>query len=279
MPAPVIDFVKRIKAIPTHVADPPPESGLPRPHYERTANDAWSTVVYFDRNLRRVNVYRAPSERQLGRLYTMGLLSLVEAFERFFKEIAAACVDQVAAYVLDDRLDVFQVKGNALAAHFEAGNLGRALCESSTWLDCEQINKRFKRILADPFVEGKFQVFKPKTDRSSLVEIVWQLRHTIVHNAATITRSDALKLRLLTRRAVDAPRVLWPTRGDVWYVKLYLDKVVEEINQEIGTRLAELMTTLLADAPGLFDAAEKAQQLANLFGHPALVGGIARDPL
>jgi hypothetical protein len=271
MPAPAIDFVKRITAIPAHLATPPPESGLPRPHYERTANDVWSTVVYFDRNLRRVNIYRAPSERQLGRLNTMVLLSLVEAFERFFKEIAAACVDHVAGYVLDDRLDVFQVKGNALAAHFDADTLGRALCE--------QINKRFKRILADPFVEGKFQVFKPKTDRSTLVEIIWQLRHTIVHNAATVTRSDALKLRLLTRRPVDAPRVLWPTRGDVWYVKLYLDKVVEEINQEIGARLSELMTTLLADDPSLFAAPDKAQQLANLFGLPCSVGGILRHPL
>ncbi len=282
MPFPVIDHARQIKPIPTHTIDLPEEAEFPRWHYERTTIDAWNMVLYFERNLARVNTYRASSERHFRRLNSMVLLSLVEAFERFLKELASGCIDQVGRHVLDDRLNEFRPQGSSLAAHFEVGeqrSLGRALCESSTWLDCDQINRRFKKILADPFAEGKYQVFPPKTERYSLTEIVWQLRHSIVHNAGVVTRSDALKFQLLTRRSIGAPRLLWPTHADIWYVKLYLDEIVEEINDEVGARLDELMTTLLADNPGLFDAAEKAQSLANLFRRPSVVAGAHRNPI
>jgi hypothetical protein len=278
MPAPVIDFELRIKRIPIHVVDLPEEADVPRLHYERSANDSWAMLAYFERNLKRVNVYQAVSDRHLRRLYNMILLSLVEAFERFLKEIAAACIDQVGRLVLDDRLDVFHLKGDVLAAHFEAATIGKSLCESSTWLDCDQISKRFRKILADPFSEGTLNLFPKQSTRTRLIQIVWQLRHSIVHNAAVITKSDALKFQLLTRSPAIGSRVLWPTHGDVWYVKLFLDKTVDELSAEIANRLSTLLTQLHNDDPNLFDPAQKAQIVADLFQRSIQIGQEIRHP-
>jgi hypothetical protein len=278
MAALALNLDRLLRRIPSHVADLPAEADVPSLHYERSVNDSWAMVGYFGRNLGRVNVQEAAAEKHTRRLHNMVLLSLVGAFERFLKEIAAACIDQIGRLVLDDRLDVFHLKGDVLAAHFDAGTIGKSLCESSTWLDCDQVNRRFRKILADPFADGTFQVFPHKSARRRLVDIVWQLRHSIVHDASVITESDALKFRLLTRTPVVGPRILWPTKGDVWYVKLFLDRTVEELNGEISDRLAELMTTLQADDPDLFDPATKAQQLADLFRRPSRIGREIRQP-
>ena len=74
----------------------------------------------------------------------MALVILVEAFERFLKEVAAECVDCLANFIVDDRFNAFKIQGSGLASHFGSGTLGKSLCESSTWLDCEEINDRFR---------------------------------------------------------------------------------------------------------------------------------------
>ena len=88
-------------------------------------------LVYTERNLETASVYEASLNRHMQNLRVMVLLSLVEAFERFLKELAAACIDHVGAIILDSRLDVFTGKGSNLAWHFTTtGSLGRVLCES-----------------------------------------------------------------------------------------------------------------------------------------------------
>jgi hypothetical protein len=74
-------------------------------------------------------------------------------------------------------------------------------------------------------------------------------------------------------------RLLWPTKGDVWYVKLFLDETVELVNREVGLRLAALLTTLHLSDPGLFEADAKAQELADLFRVACTVDGHRRDPV
>ena len=37
------------------------------------------------------------------------------------------------------------------------------------------------------------------------LNIVWQIRHSVVHNVGVITQSDAIKLRLLTKQPVESP--------------------------------------------------------------------------
>ena len=42
---------------------------------------------------------------------THGAVNLVETFERFLKEVAAGCVDNLAEFAVDDRFNVFSIKG------------------------------------------------------------------------------------------------------------------------------------------------------------------------
>ncbi len=98
----------------------------------------------------------------------MVLVNLIEAFERFLKELASACVDHLANYVLDDRFNAFTIQGSGLASHFGTATLGKSLCESGTWLNCEEINKRFRKLLADPFQEAgwSFDLFQKRSRHS-----------------------------------------------------------------------------------------------------------------
>jgi hypothetical protein len=281
------DLNDRLRRIPQHAGELPEEAEVPRLHYERSASDFWNLLLYFDRNIRKAGPYRGPFERHARRLRSMVLLGLVEAYERFLKELAAASIDHVGDLVLDDRLKVFDVKGNVFAAHFAAGTLGKSLCESLTWVDCDQVNDRFRSILAEPFQKGSFYVFPKEkghqpaslAGRYELVSLIWQLRHSIVHNAGVITVSDAHRLTRLTRQKVEGPQVLWPTRGDVWYVKLFLDETVEKINGEISKRLAQVLTTLRVSDPTLFEPDIRAQDLANLFRLTVQVAGVTRTPV
>src|SRR5207237_5593113 len=125
------------------------------------------------------------------------------------------------------------------------------LCESATWLDCDEINERFRKLLADPFQkEGRFHLFPrqnqdPASERWQLetLAIIWQLRHTVVHNVGVITQSDAIRFRLLVRAQVPSMQVLSPTRDDIRYLKRFLDETAEASNRRIGVRLADLLST------------------------------------
>jgi hypothetical protein len=89
----------------------------------------------------------------------MILVNLVESFERYLKEVAAACVDHLARFVIDGRFNAFRVQGSALAAQFGTDTLGRSLWESMTWLDCDEVNERHRRLLSPPFESGNFLAF------------------------------------------------------------------------------------------------------------------------
>ena len=273
--------------IPTHVVELADEATAPIRHHRRFANDSWNLLLYVERNLARTNVYQAAYERHIHRLQSMVLLNLVEAFERYLKEIAAVCVDNVAHAVADDRLDVFSVKGQAIAAHFNEESVGKALCESATWLDCDEITRRFKRVLGPPGEPERGNFFllpKPGQQPASLqgkreiVALVLQLRHTIVHNAGVITKSDAVKISRLIRQQIDAPRVLWPEKADVWYVKLFLDDLVEKMNHELGNALAALLTEIYGNDPSVFEPATKSQELADAFQMTTQIAGVTQSP-
>jgi hypothetical protein len=210
----------------------------------------------------------------------MALVSLVEAFERFIKEVAAECVECLADLVADDRLDVFQIKGGSLAYHFRDGTLGKSLCETSTWLNVQEISRRFKDLLADPFSEGTFWLFPNKGQqpedrrwRSEPLGIAFQLRHTAVHNVGVITHSDASKLRLLSREAVQAPRLLMPTVQDLAYLKRFLSETAADCNERVGKRLAELLTLIHTESPGVLVPADVANRISTAFQTVLSVGG------
>ncbi len=280
MPRPPIDLSRKIKDILQHVQPLPDEAKAPILHYWRAGTDIVNSIRYFERAVSEGERYQTVVVRHLGRLYGMALVGLVESFERFLKEAAAECVDCLAPYVVDDRLNVFAIQGSALASHFGTGTLGKSLCESATWLDCEEINRRFRRLLSDPFqVGGQFFELFPKQPPAELprfesMNLVWQIRHTAVHNVGVITQSDAVKMGIWAKEKVAAPQILSPTRSDLNYLKRFLDEMATRCNQRIGTRLAELLTTIHASATTLFEPQETANRLAATFRVPLQVAGL-----
>lgn len=287
MAMPPIDFKQEVLATVSNVGDLPQESSSPWEHYRRSANDAWNLVVYMDRNVARVNHYSKPFERHMSRLHGMALANLVGAFERFLKELAVVCVNELSDFPLDGRLDDFSLKGSVAAAHFDAKTLGNALCESDTWLNQEIINKKFRKILADPFKTGEFFVF-PMTKqqggtaddvvRSQLIPAVFQLRHTLVHNLGVVTESDATKLRQVLKSTIDGGKVLMPSSKNVRQIKRLLDESAKSITQRMALCLASLLSTLHQENHLSIDPASKAQDLASIFRVAVVVCGHAASP-
>lgn len=277
MAPPKLDFAKLVGQVPRHLGDMPSEAARPLDHYRYDAHGCWNLLRYFDRKTEDGNA--GPRERHLLRLRSMIVLGLVEAFERFLKETAAACVDQLIGRVLDDRFAGLSSNVRAVVAHFPERTIGRALCESETWLDSTQVNARYTKLLADPFEPGSFKLFPepanrrdPEIWRRTTIDTLWQLRHSIAHNSGVITRSDAAKLRLLCREQIDGPRRLELTNGDVWYIKLFLDDLSTWANRRIAARLADLLTKIHQDDNTLFSSSEVADELAQLFREGVTVG-------
>src|SRR6266516_1981627 len=107
MPRPPIDLPKYVRLIPQHTGPLAQEASAPIAHYQRASNDAWNLIPYLERNLNKAGVYSAVAERHLQSIRIMVLLSIVEGFERFLKELAAVCIDMAGTSVADDRLDIF----------------------------------------------------------------------------------------------------------------------------------------------------------------------------
>lgn len=242
MPRKPTDFLEKVKQLLVHVAPLPVEAASPLPHYRRTSTDLWNAFLYIGRNLDQLklhqDLYDAVLQKHLSRVNGMILVNLIETFERYLKESAALCVNSIAQTVLDDRFDTFKLKGSAIAAHFHADTLGQSLCESMTWLNCDDINTRFRDLLADPFENGRFLLFPKQPaankQRFETLSIIWQIRHTLVHNVGVITHSDAIRLRVLARADVEPQRVISATRGDLYYVKRFLDETAEWCNTSIA---------------------------------------------
>ena len=210
--------------------------------------------------------YPAVRDRHFVTLNNMVLVNLIQSFERFIKDLAAVCVDHLFDRTIDGRFDEPQVRGSSLAAHFAGSSPGKALCESGVWLDCKGINERFKDYLRHPTdAHSVFHVFAPNSDTFRIMNLIWQLRHTIVHNVGVITRSDAAKLRLLAKKKLSSPRILLPTSDDLRFLQAYLDSQVKDINKRAGERLAAILTVIHASDPTLFAPAEEADAISKKF--------------
>lgn len=283
---PPVNLHQSIRDILLHGMSLPPEADCPIRHFELTAGDIAGTLDYFRRKTELSSSYTQVAERHLGRLRQMALVSLIETLERLLKELAAVCVDVLAPVTADDRFDAFRVSGSAIAGHFGTDTLGRALCETGTWLDCKTINDRFRELLSDPFPGSQplpaFQLFRlhPADERGryDTLQLVWQLRHTIVHNVGVVTQSDAVKLRVLSKRAIDPLRIVVPTRDDIRHLHRFLKETAERCNQRIAERLAVILSRIHAENPILFDAAERATYLAAQLRETITVAGTTVTP-
>ena len=275
-----------VREVLQHTAPLLPEADCPIQHFERSANIGLSLIKYIDDHINPETVYQAVYERHLGHLRRMVLAELIESFERFLKELATGCADQLAPYTLDERFDEFAPKrAEQIAAFVTAGSIGKALCESDTWISNETVNKRFRSLLKTPF-GGDWEYLFPGPDqapvaeraRSATLAILWQIRHNLAHNVGVMTHSDSMKFRVLIRGPVAADRRLSPTTEDLRYVKRFLAETATHTNQRVGRRLAALLEGFHAADPGLFDAQATANAVSRRFafsvtinGHPGVV--------
>lgn len=286
MAMPPVDYKQEILNAISNSTDLPSESSSPLEHYRRSANDAWNLVVYVKRNVSKVNHYPRPFDGHRGRLHAMCLANMVGAFERFLKEMAVVCVNNLKDFSLDARLDEFSLKGSVVAAHFNTQSVGNALCEANTWLNLEKVNTKFRILLADPFDKGSFFVFpvapqqgsSDAVKRSKLIPAIFQLRHTLVHNLGVITESDATKLRHILQSPIEGNKVLRPSSWNVLQVKKILDEAAKDINARMAIRLAELLQKMHQENYLNLDPSLKAQDLATLFGAAVTISGHTASP-
>ncbi len=281
MPRPRIDLNQKIRALLHHTTPLLPEAHSPIQHFERSANVGASLIKYINGHIDPQAVYQNVCDGHLGHLRRMVLAELIETFERFLKELAIVCADQLAPYTIDDRFDEFAPRrAEQIAAFVTAGSIGRALCESDTWISNDTINKRFRSLLKEPFgadwgflFPGPGQGATPQVQRSATLAILWQIRHNLAHNVGVMTHSDAMKLRMLIGGPVQADCRLSPTTDDIRYVKRFLSETATDANERVGIRLASVLELFHAADSALFDAQNKANEISQLFAFPLTVRG------
>jgi hypothetical protein len=210
----------------------------------------------------------------------MALAGLIEAFERFLKELASVCIDALVRHVGDDRFDEFSARGGQLAFHLAAGSIGKALCESDTWLTSRTINERFKRLLKSPFGDNWENLFPEENQqpqgeraRARTLSILWQIRHTITHNVGVITASDAAKFRMLIKGEVDSDQMVRVTKRDISSSYRFLFESDRSVNRRVGKRLETLLDVFHRDHPSLFDAQDTADRVSSQLGFPIVLDG------
>jgi hypothetical protein len=263
-----------------------PEADSPIKHFERSVNVGISLIKYLDAHIEPADVYAAVYDRHFGHLRRMVLAELIQSFERFLKELASVCVDQLAAYTTDDRFDEFVPRrGEQIAVFVNASSIGKALCESDTWVKNKTINDRFRSLLKTPF-GADWEYLFPDTsqqpagqrERAATLAILWQIRHNLAHNVGVLTQSDAMKFRVLVGNPVQADRRLSPLTDDLRYVKRFLSETALDTNQRVGTRLAALLEGFHVADPALFDARAKANDVSQRLAFSLTIHGYAGAP-
>ncbi len=287
---PPIDLRDKVGEILLHTEPLGPESLSPIAHYRRAINANLGLIDYIEDHSSGMPHYPASKAKHMGHLRRLILANLIETFERFIKELAAVCIDQLSNYVTDDRYNAFSANGNELIAHFEAGSVGKALCESDTWLNNKDISARFRKLLApagkDVWEEyllpsrnqGKGDSKDDQERQAATLAILWQIRHNLTHNSGVLTGSDSMKLRVLTGRPVEKGRILVPTEEDLRYAKRFFSGTADDINGRVGKQLASLLGAIHDKTPMLIDPESKAQELANIFAMTIKIGTAEADP-
>ncbi len=282
---PPVDLNQKVRDLLTHTVALRFGVESPIRNFEERTNACFSLIKYIDDHIATQSVYRASYDRHMSLLNRMVLVSLVEAFERFIKETAVVCVDAIAPFTIDNRFDQFSPTGGSLAAQFNAGSIGKAMCESDTWLSNQAINERFRYILKPHFGEPWEHLFpnekqqpSVERDRSGTLAILWQVRHNVTHNTGVLTDSDARRLTLLVKKEVSSGSTLNPDLSDLRYVKRFLVETANRTNNRIGTRLAGLLTERHQDDPTLFPPTKLADSISSSFQQSLTISGFVGTP-
>jgi hypothetical protein len=281
VPRPALNLHRKVREVLQQTSPLFPQADRPARHFERSVNAGLLLLKYIDDHIDPNDVYEAVYDRHLGHLRRMILAKLIESFERFLKELAALCVDHLAPYTADDRFDMLVPRrGDKIAAFVNAPSIGRALCESDTWISNPAVSSRFAGILKDPS-GADWELLFPQSnqqpagerDRAATLAILWQVRHNLAHNIGVITHADAMKFRVLVGGPVAADRRLFPSMDDLRYVKRFLSETAARTNQRVGTRLAEILTAFHAADPTLFDGRAKANDVSQRLAFSVTING------
>jgi hypothetical protein len=195
--------------------------------------------------------------------------------------LASVCIDFLGPFTTDDRFEVFVPKrSDKIAAFFNANSIGRALCESDTWINNASINSRFASLLKDT-AGTDWEFLFPQANqnpagerpRAATLAILWQIRHNLAHNVGVITQSDAMKFRVLIGGPVNADRRLFPTDNDLRYAKRFLSETATRANERVGLRLAQLLHSFHVADPTLFDSQAKANEVSQRFAFSVTING------
>ena len=138
-------------------------------------------------------------------------------------------------------------------------------------------------MLEPPFEDGNFALIEQLTSgtilgKQEILSVLWQLRHSIVHNFGVVTQSDAVKLSRLCKRQINGDVQLDIRRTDFWYVKLFIMEFAEAANSKVHTELQNVLTNHFMTSSDDADKLTKAQEVANLFGITTNVGGQTGTP-
>lgn len=285
MPRPRTNLHRRIRAILEHTS-PLPLADRPILHFEGSLNVGLHLLRYIQDHIDPSDVYEAGYSRHLGHVRRMALAEMIESFERFLKELAALCVDFLAPYAVDDRFELFLPKrSTSISAFVNAQSIGRALCESDTWIDNGSINDRFSTLMKEPFgtkweplFPGPNQQPADEREQASTLAILWQMRHNLAHNLGVITHSDAKRFRVMVGGPVAGECRLSPQTDDLRHVKRFLSELAERTNRRVGLRLAVLLTGYHSMDSGLFDAKAKADDLSRRLTFSVAIDGQVGTP-
>jgi hypothetical protein len=283
VPRPRTNVPQKVREVLQHTRPLLPEAYSPVLHFEKAANAGIGLSKYIhDRIGGAGRFYRGVYEHHMSQLRRMALADVIECFERFLKELAAVCIDHLAPYAIDDRFDEFVPRGDRIAAFVNARSIGKALCESDTWIKNRTINERFRVLLKEPFGNDWELLFPEpnqqptaERERARTLALLWQVRHNLAHNVGAITHSDALKFRLLTGGSVTPDSVLSPTRDDLRFVMRFLLETAIHTNSRVGLRLVALLSAIHHADSGLFDAQARANEVSRQFNLPLTVAGCA----
>jgi hypothetical protein len=281
LPRPPINLHQKVREVLLHTSPPLSQADRPIQHFERSVNAGLLLLKYIDDHIDPDDVYEAVYDRHLGHLRRMILAELIESFERFLKELASLGVDYLAPYTTDDRFDDFVPKrSDKIAAFVNAPSIGKALCESDTWINNSTINSRFASLLKDPSGADWEYLFPQSNQqpageraRAATLAILWQLRNNLAHNVGVITHSDSMKFRVLTGGPVAHDRRLFPSTYDLLYVKRFLIETATITNERVGTRLAQLLTGFHVADLTLFDAQIRANEVSQRFAFSVTING------
>src|ERR1700677_1577895 len=99
---PPIDLREKILDILSHTEPLGPEAQSPISHYRLAVNSNFNLINYIEDHFVEGPYFPAIKADHMGHLRRFVLANLIETFERFIKELAAVCIDQLSGFVTDD---------------------------------------------------------------------------------------------------------------------------------------------------------------------------------